>query len=96
MKKRSKMTASFKLRKNHIFISFSNKLQITEVKTTLNQKLLAKVIEQLPEYQRFFSDWFAADVCAKWKIKKMAYFKKMEPGWQICENWKDFILHMWE
>ena len=22
----------------------------------------------------------------------MAYFKKMEPGWEICENWKDFIL----
>ena len=62
------------------------------MKTTLNQESLAKVIEQLPEYQRFFDDWFGADVCAKWKIKKMAYFKKMEPGWQICENCKDFIL----
>ena len=63
-----------------------------EVKSTLNQESLAKVRKQLPEYQRFFDDWFGADVCAKWKIKKMAYFKKIEPGWEICENCKDFIL----
>ena len=70
----------------------SQTINMIEVKTTMNQKSLDKVRKQLPEYQRFFSDWFGADVCAKWKIKKMAYFKKMEPGWQICENCKDFIL----
>ena len=63
-----------------------------EVKSTLNQDSLAKVKKELPEYQIFFDRWFGADVCAKWKIKKMAYFKKMEPGWQICEDCKDFIL----
>ena len=70
----------------------SQTINMIEVKTTLNQDSLDKVKKQLPEYQRFFSEWFGADVCAKWKIKKMAYFKKMEPGWQICENCKDFIL----
>ena len=63
-----------------------------EEKTPMNQESLDKVRKQLPEYQRFFSEWFGADVCAKWKIKKMAYFKKIEPGWKICENCKDFIL----
>ena len=70
----------------------SQTINMIEVKTTLNQESLNKVREQLPEYQRFFEDWFGADVCAKWKIKKMAYFKKIEPGWEICENCKDFIL----
>ena len=63
-----------------------------QVKTTLGQESLDKVKKQLPEVQRFFDDWFGADVCAKWKIKKMAYFKKIEPGWKICEDCKDFIL----
>ena len=70
----------------------SQTINMIEVKTTLNQESLDKVREQLPEYQRFFDDWFGADVCAKWKIKKMAYFKKIKPGWKICENCKDFIL----
>ena len=70
----------------------SQTINMIEVKSTLNQESLAKVRKQLPEYQRFFDDWFGADVCAKWKIKKMAYFKKIEPGWKICENCKDFIL----
>ena len=70
----------------------SQTINMIEVKSSLNEESLAKVRKQLPEYQRFFDDWFGADVCAKWKIKKMAYFKKIEPGWKICENCKDFIL----
>ena len=31
-------------------------------------------------------------VPSTWKIKKVVYFKKMKPGWQSCENWKNFIL----
>jgi len=70
----------------------SQTINMIEVKSTLNQESLEKIRKQLPEYQKFFDDWFGADVCAKWKIKKMAYFKKIEPGWEICENCKDFFL----
>jgi hypothetical protein len=36
----------------------SQTINMIEVKSTLNEESLEKVKKQLPEYQRFFDDWF--------------------------------------
>ena len=71
----------------------SQTIYVIEVKTTLNKDSLQKVKEQLPNYKKFFDEWFGSDICELWKFKSFAYCKDVEPGVRFCSECRGFILH---
>ena len=71
----------------------SQTIYVIEVKTTLNKDSLKKVKEQLPNYKKFFDEWFGSDICELWKFKSFAYCKDVEPGVRFCSECRGFILH---